>query len=58
MQNFFHTKIIRFVQPRHHSKIIRNILKNVQKKWVCFTILMIKITMDYLINYNENENEK
>ena len=31
MLNFSYLKIIRFIHPRYHSKIIEDILKNVQK---------------------------
>ena len=33
--NFCYLKIIRFLHPRYHPKIIGNIIKNAPKKHVC-----------------------
>ena len=48
--NFCYLKIICFLHPGNHPKII-DVLKNVKKKQVCL------FSWSYMINDNENEAE-
>ena len=50
MMNFCYLKIICFLHTRYHTKIIEDILKNVQKKAPLFQ-------RGYMINSNENQAE-
>ena len=47
--NFSYLRIIGFLHPRYHPKIIGNILKNIQKQSLLFK-------RGYMINDNENWN--
>ena len=44
--NFYYLKIIHFLHPRYHPKIIGDILKNLKKnKYVCFNDVIQLMTM-------------
>ena len=48
--HFLYLKMICFLHPRYHSKVIGNILKNIKKQVFLFK-------RGYMINDNENEAE-
>ena len=50
--NFYHLKIICFIHPRYHPKVIGHILQNVQKgKCICFNeILLFAVQINWLVS--------
>ena len=54
MLNFCNLKIIRFLHPRYHPKIIGDILKNVQMQVFVYKYLFC---LDEVIMINDNQNE-